>query len=332
MRREGDLDVEVLVVFRHGDEVGQLRRRTAVEFREVLLDERARQLTGAVSAEVGEDDGVAVLDLGHLALLVADGGCVNELVRFAAGVGHFHRFAGGIRLVFRFATGDDVVGFLDALPAIVAVHGVVAPDDGANAHPLEGLDELFHLLDVIERRLGCDVAAIGKRVDAHLGATVDGHLDGGLHVVDMAVYTAVGKQSEHVHGAAGFCRLVDGFGEHGIVEEGAVLDGQADASQFLIDHAACPKIEVTHFGVAHLPVGQTDDAPAGVDQRVGVVVPQLVKNGGVGQRDGIVIRRFAIAPAIQDDQTGGAMLDGVLLLFALGHAFGPVFLFNRFIV
>ena len=73
-----------------------------------------------------------------------------------------------------------------------------------------------------------------------------------------------------------------------------------------VDHAARADVQVADFAVAHLPVGQADEAAAGVDQRVGKLAQQLVVVGLAGQRrwrcrcDG-----GRIAPAVENVRTSG---------------------------
>jgi hypothetical protein len=66
-------------------EAGQFWLARAFELLEVVFDEHAGQLAGAVGAEVHEDHGVAVFDLHRF----ADGGGLDELVALATGVGRF---------------------------------------------------------------------------------------------------------------------------------------------------------------------------------------------------------------------------------------------------
>src|SRR5204863_3937233 len=100
----------------------------AIELCEVGFGERAGELTGAVGAEIEMDDRVPVGD----AVVVADDGRPDELVGLApiAAGGD-----GGQRVGSVLAPGvdDRVVGELRPIPALIAVHRVVATADGADA-------------------------------------------------------------------------------------------------------------------------------------------------------------------------------------------------------
>ncbi len=82
---------------------------------------------------------------------------------------------------------------LRALPALVAVHRVVAADDRRD--PVGG-----QLGEIVERRVRRDVAAVGERVDPRVrsGAMREQR----PQVVDVRVHAAVRDEPEQVHAAA----------------------------------------------------------------------------------------------------------------------------------
>ena len=137
---EDDVDGEAGFVGGHGGEVevfglgGSLE--TAVGFGGelgVVVDEGFGDFSGAVAAVVEEEDGVVV---GDGAALSDDGGG-DEFVAAAGGVGGVgvvvgEGFVGG-GVFFAFVFGEKLVGGFDALPAVVAVHGIEAADDGGDA-------------------------------------------------------------------------------------------------------------------------------------------------------------------------------------------------------
>jgi len=53
-------------------------------------------------------------------------------------------------------------------------------------------------------------------------------------------------------------RSLENFLEDGITAESAVLNGEIDAGEFLIDDAACSEVEMSHFGISHLALRQAD--------------------------------------------------------------------------
>ena len=129
---EGDLDVKRRIVLGHRHKVRELDL-LALKAVELLVREHAGHLTGAVGTEVEEDGRVALVD----ALIVGSKG-LDELI------------AARILLVVGLDTGNgvgigigrvdhDVVGALDALPTIIAVHSPITARDGGNASVATGL-------------------------------------------------------------------------------------------------------------------------------------------------------------------------------------------------
>ena len=111
------------------DRSGQPVTVTAIEIREAGLGQRPCDLPHPVGTEVQADDRVPGTDQG----LVADQDRRDELIRLAPVI----RRPGGGRPVagamLRATVDEHVVGELDAVPAAVAIHRVVAPDDRADA-------------------------------------------------------------------------------------------------------------------------------------------------------------------------------------------------------
>ena len=129
LRFEGAGGLDARRVLGKRDEAGQLRLALAREFGKVAFDKGAAELAGTVGAEVHEDHGIAIFDLDRL----ADGGGFDELVAFFTGIGRLQAFerGGGVELALAF--DDQVVGLLDTVPAIVAVHGEVATAEAGDA-------------------------------------------------------------------------------------------------------------------------------------------------------------------------------------------------------
>ncbi len=91
---------------------------------------RARHLAGAVGAEVVEDDGVVIVNRAHWrggsAFAFCDDDGLDELVGDSLLVAFLESGDGIVRMRFGFAVNHCAVGQLDAFPAVVAVHRVVA--------------------------------------------------------------------------------------------------------------------------------------------------------------------------------------------------------------
>ncbi len=154
-----------------GDEEEIFRARGIGKFLEAGFDEGAGGFAGAVGAEIEEDHGVVVAD--HAA---RDGWFSRR--GFGGDYGGDDEFVGDAFFVagadggdgigeFRvgFAVDHGAIGFFDAVPAIVAVHGVVAADDGGDLADAVFAHFLFERLEEFDAAVGRSVAAVGEAVD-----------------------------------------------------------------------------------------------------------------------------------------------------------------------
>ena len=278
---EDDRAVEVVAVAGHGREV------------QALLEEPLRELARAVGAEVEVDRGV----LRREPRLRQDDG-LHELVGDAArvrGLDGGHRVAGLLPLSLQ----DRRERPVGPLPALVAVHPVVAAGDGGDAGALGD-----QLRQVAARRGRRDVAPVGERVDE--GAL--GHplapcqLEQRPQVVDVRVDAAVGDEPEQVDVAAALPRPAKRARERRALEERARLDRLVDAHEVLEDHAPGPDRQVADLGVAHLARRQADVLARGAQRRVRVALPERVEDGRVRELDRVPRARRRAAPPVQDDE------------------------------
>ena len=147
-----------LVVLRHplAEGIGQGRRRVCagdfdvggifgqhheVEFDlfltgktvEIGVDEGTGDFTGAVSTEVHENQRIAVFHRGIGLACGTDHGRLHELIIFIASVSGLQTGNGGIGLELALRQGHQIICLLNAVPVIVAVHGVVAANNGSHA-------------------------------------------------------------------------------------------------------------------------------------------------------------------------------------------------------
>ena len=156
---------EGVVVGRHAI-VLQIGNGCHAQLRHILLREHRGQLPGAVAAEVEEDDHVALLDA---AVDVAIDQRLHELIGVlvllgVAVVARLYALHHVVHLA-TLAVHDEVVGLLDAVPVLVAVHGVVTADDRCDA----ACARLVHVpLNVGNEALagvGVGISAIHEAVD-----------------------------------------------------------------------------------------------------------------------------------------------------------------------
>ncbi len=124
-------------------------------------------------------------------------------------------------------------------------------------------------------------------------------------VIFVGMHAAGRGEAHQVAGAAVALQLGDQLLEVRDPGERAVGDGGVDARHVGDGHAAGAEVHVAHFGVAHLALGQADEAFRGVDQplRAGRDQPVVVRRAGIEDR--IVPGIGAVAPPIEDAEQGG---------------------------
>ncbi|MNX92463.1 hypothetical protein D3C86_1246030 [compost metagenome] len=296
--QEGQRQPEARVVLGHAD-VLDLGEVGALEGVELGIRQGAGDLAGAVGPEVEEDHRVARADaafLGHDDRL-------DELVGLAAQVRALHGLAGARSAVLGHAVHEGAVGDLDPLPAVVAVHGVVAPHDGGDLAVTHGVQALLDLVEVAPARGGRRVAPVGDGLDVGLGhAEARGHLQEGVEVLLGAVDAAVGDQAHQVQATAAALGAFHGLDQHGVGEEVPVVDGLVDPNQVLVDHAARAHVGVADLRVAHLAGRQADRLARGGNGHRGVLLHEAIPVGLVGHGDRVALAVGVDAPAVEDDE------------------------------
>ena len=293
--------VEVVAVLRHADGGGELDLALAREAGEIRIEHGAENFADAVGAEVEAQHAVAVPD----AAIVADHRRHDELVELLLRIGVGD---GGLRIGKARAVGldDGVIGFGDALPALVAVHGVVAAEHGRDRNRRR--QRRGESLEIVAGRLRRRIAAVGDgmRHGRHAGVGEDFRQRRAVVLVRM--HAAGRNKPDQVAGAAAFFQRVDQAGQRRRRLDLARRDGVADARQVLHHHAASADVEVADLGVAHLARRQPDLAAVGAQERVRTAGPQPVECRRPGLADGVVGRVLAPAPAVEHDQHDGAAL------------------------
>ena len=189
LRREGDGHGELPLVLGHRDEVDGRRARASVEPGEPRFDEGARELPATVGAEVEEQTDVPVLDT--RVVLGRDDRGHHELIVLAAPIRRLH---GGLRIGGHepVAVYQGIVGHLDAVPARVAIHGIVATADHAETAAAEPVHDLLDLGQIAFGATRQRVAAVEEGVHDHVpDMFAHGEVEARLQVPQIAVHTAV---------------------------------------------------------------------------------------------------------------------------------------------
>ena len=276
LRWEGDRIAPVRLVLGHRRVALDHVRAAAVDLVEVRVGERQRDLAHAVGSEVERDNGVAGAD----SRLLSDQHRLDELVGLIALIGAPRGGLARLRLVLGAAMDEEVVGELNTVPALVAVHRVVATDHGADA-PGAGVGHpLLDGRQIAGSRRRQRVAPVGERVQHQIGhLELRAHPDQGLQVAPAGVDAAVGDQADQMQAL----HVGERRAEHVVGDKLAAFRGLVDPGEILHDDRPGPEVQVSHLRVAHLALGKADRLSTGGQLAMWVARPQLVEHRRVGQ-------------------------------------------------
>ena len=177
---------------------------------------------------------------------------------------------------------------LGAIPALVAIHRVVAARHGGDA-----IDR--QLGQVVHRRVRRDVPAVGEGMNPRL---VRREPQQRLEVIDVRVHAAVRDETEQMDALATLERATHSL----VLEEIAALDRPVHTHEILEEDAARADREVSHLGIAHLTVRQADGLTRGVELGVRVVVPEPVEDRSVRKLDRVARPGWRDSPTVEDDE------------------------------
>ena len=170
-------------------------------------------------------------------------------------------------------------GLRDAVPAVVAVHGMEAAAEGGEGGAVGQV--VFERFQLLGGGFRGDVAAVQEGVDMD-GEALGGEDAGGLgDVALMAVHAAGGGEAGQVHGASRGLGLGSKVLKRRVFFELAGLDRAVDAGQVHPDDAAGADVGVADLGVAHLAVRQADGGAVGGQGRGG---PEVIRRSKTGVR------------------------------------------------
>jgi hypothetical protein len=296
----GDFDVGGVFGEHHEIEINHFLTRKAVE---VGVDEGAGDFTRAVGTEVHEDQRVAVFHRGIGLAGGADNGRFHEFVVFVTGVGGLQTCDGGIGLEFAFGQGQQIISLFHAIPAVVAVHGVIAADERRDATFAQRGKFGFECRQRFFRTARRRITAVeeGVQVDL-LSAALCRQLHHRHDVIFVAVDAAWRHQAHDMYCFAGGNRFIDRGGQYRVGEEGAFFNFHIETGQVLIDDTTGAQVDVAYFGVPHLTVRQADFEAGCIDQGMWTFGPQRVHYRRFSAINGVILLVFAIAVAIQNHQ------------------------------
>ncbi len=302
---------EGLIVLRHR---GAAHRGPAagIEAVESLHAERRHDLPHPVAPVIEEEDPVAILDRRHRQPVAVMHERPHELVGLAALVGGLHRqhrVLGGDADTM----GDGVVRRAGAIPALVAVHAVVAPRercdiDAAARDPAHVEQQRAHDLGAEGRGR---VAAIEEAMNGdvrHLEP--HGQFDTGEQVTVERVHAAGTEESHQVQRAAGLSQPATELLQHGQLIELTPFDALRDAHEVLRHHPPRTEVEVPDFAVAHLSRGKPDGEFTGIEESAGAAVPEPGPGGRVRHGDRVALLFGPVTPAVQHHEHDWSAMPG----------------------
>ena len=294
----GEDDVDTLEGIIIGGHAVELEIGNGVHSILGVLGEDSRQLLGTVVAVIEEDDHMAGTDTA-IDILVDDG--LEEFVGHTLCIACLD-CSDEIGSLLALAIYEHIISIFKALPAMVAVHGVVATDDGGNLTCRLGT-MLLHVFEESGTGLGVGVAAIHEAMDEGFVKTIGlGGVAKGIEMVERGVDTAGAAKAHEVDGDIVLLGVGEGAFDLGILGEGTVGDRAVDLHEILIHDASRTDVEMADLGVAHLAVGQTYIFTAGLEFRMGILGHEAIHERGGSVEDGIVLLMVADAIAVKDDQ------------------------------
>ncbi|VVB69394.1 Uncharacterised protein [uncultured archaeon] len=222
------------------------------ELMKIAIYKSPGDLACSVGPEVEEDYAVSTL---HQPGTVHDCG-LQELVVLTALVAILYRFFGRFRFE-AFSLDEAAISLLNSLPALIPVHGVVAPRDRGHPAHAQLPELLLQLPKIGQSASGRDVPAVKNGVHINpLQTLFLCHLQKGIQVGVVAVHAAIGEQAHQMQPAAS--GLLHGLQQNRILVKSSILHGQADPGIVLVNDPSAAQVEVSHLRVAHLPSRQTD--------------------------------------------------------------------------
>ena len=268
----------------------------------ILLREHDRKLLGTVVTVVEEYYHIALPDRSHgLTLGIDMHDRLDELVGHAGIVRALHSLD-HVGRSLALALDQKVVGDLDALPAPVAVHGIVTSYDRGDTAGRRGHVALQRLDEALAAaRIG--IATVHEAVYEGVVDTVVRRYVAQLEqMIERRVYAAVRHQSHEVHFRAFGLGILERTDDLAVFEYRVVAAGTIDLYQILIDDTAGTYVKMSHLGVAHLPLGQSDVLAVGQQSCMRPRRGHLLDVGRMRRIDCVGAAVIAVAPTVQYHQ------------------------------
>src|SRR6266699_5563883 len=198
--------IQPLFVFRHHDVLHVVYAWPTIELasglrRPFLHDKSFGELARTVRAEIVVDQGITGLDDGDGVIVVHNNGRDDEFVGHSFVIGLLD---GGYCRVGPPALGSchGRVGHACAVPAIIAIHGIIAPADGCHLRcmlPTDLAGTRLELLHEFDATRGRGIAAIGEGLEVDMFDFVYlCQAQEGLQVRLVSMYSSIAEQAADV--------------------------------------------------------------------------------------------------------------------------------------
>ena len=124
----------------------------------------------------------------------------------------------------------------------------------------------------------------------------------GEHVIQRAMYSPVRNQSHEMHLFPVLLGIIKRLHDLRVLGNGMIPTSPVNLHQILVNHPSGSNIQVSHFGISHLTVGQTYILPARVQQGTGIITRQLrdVRSRSTPDRVRMIV--FSNTPTVQYHQ------------------------------
>jgi len=196
-----------------------------------------------------------------------------------------------------------MVGLLDAVPVLLAVHRPVPADDGGD--PAEAVGEAlrFNLPDVIRAAFRFFPAPAEHGVDEDvLDSLPSGEVHQGEKMPERSVGAEKGDDAHQVKFGSRVPGRPDGAEEGRVREERSVGDRPVDLDAVGIDAAAGADVEVAGLGIAHGSLRESHCLPGGGEQGMGNGLPEPVHIRRLRAGDEIARAGCGMAPAVENEE------------------------------
>src|SRR5699024_9172935 len=216
----------------HEIDVNHFLTREAVE---ISIYECTSDFARAVSTEVHENQRIAVFHCRIWLTFCTNNGRFHELVVFVASISCLQTSNGSIGLELTLRQSQQVIGFFNAIPTVIAVHRVVTTNDGRYAAFTQRSKFLFKFFQRGFSTARRGVATVKECVQVDFFCAAFSCQFYHRHdVIFVAVYAACGEQTHNVYCFTCVFRFIYRASQHWISKESAIFDFNVQTSQVLI--------------------------------------------------------------------------------------------------